>query len=192
MTPHRTTLFREWIGTGGRVNWIMLNPSTADDVFDDPTIRKCVGFSKHWGFSGLVVTNLFSFRATYPADLRAMVQVDYARAVGDNDRHLIEQAAAADLVVAAWGTHGNLAGRAHDVLCRVLPETTLYCISKTKGGFPLHPCMAKYTESTVLYRWADLCSDCPPVGYPTDRTRCSDCPRRADPNEPDSTTGGAA
>lgn len=149
---HRVTLFRKWIGTGGSINWIMLNPSTADDVFDDPTIRKCIGFSKLWGFSSLVVTNLFSFRATDPADLRAMVRVDYANAVGDNDGHLIEQATAANLVVAAWGTHGNLAGRADDVMNRVLPEVDLYCIGLTKDGFPTHPCMAKYTNAPARYR----------------------------------------
>lgn len=149
---HRVTLSRQWLGTGGCINWIMLNPSTADDVFDDPTIRKCVGFSKRWGFSRLTVTNLFSFRATDPADLRALVKVDYARAVGVNDGPLIEHAAKADLVVAAWGTHGNLAGRADDVMTRVLPEIDLFCIGLTKGGYPTHPCMAAYTDAPVRYR----------------------------------------
>jgi len=130
----------------------MLNPSTADDVFDDPTIRKCVGFSKRWGFSSLVVTNLFAFRATDPKDLRAMARVDYAKAVGDNDGPLIEHAHGADLVVAAWGVHGDLMGRARDVLWRVLPETELYCIAKTKDGYPFHPCMARYTDTPVRFR----------------------------------------
>lgn len=149
---HRLILVREWLGTGGTVNWIMLNPSTADDVFDDPTIRKCVGFSKRWGFRGMTITNLFSFRATDPADLRMLVKTDYARAVGYADGALIQYARDAELVVAAWGNHGNLAGRADDVLSRVLPETSLSCIGLTKAGMPIHPCMTAYTDKPAQFR----------------------------------------
>lgn len=149
---HRSVLRRSWIGSGGLVNWIMLNPSTATDDFDDPTIRKCVGFSKRWGFSRLVVTNLFSFRATDPRDLKALIRLDYARAVGLADSALIICASSADVVVAAWGNHGNLAGRDDDVLDRVLPEVPLRCIGLTKKGFPLHPCMAGYTEAPIDFR----------------------------------------
>jgi len=149
---HRVRLTRAWLGTGGKCNWIMLNPSTADDVSDDPTIRKCIGFSKRWGFSRLTVTNLFSFRATDPRDLRALVKVDYARAVGLNDGVLIEEATTSDLVIAAWGTNGGLAGRAEDVMSRVLPEIPLFCIGLTKNGFPLHPCMAAYTDSPLRFQ----------------------------------------
>jgi hypothetical protein len=52
MSNHRYVLRREWNqNVRGILNWIMLNPSTADDHFDDPTIRRCVGFAKRWGFS---------------------------------------------------------------------------------------------------------------------------------------------
>lgn len=150
---HRLVLTRQWIGTGGTINWIMLNPSMADDVFDDPTIRRCVGFSKRWGFSGLVVTNLFTFRATDPRDLKTCAISDWSRAVGLADGALIEHAKASDLVVAAWGIHGNLGGRADDVRFRVLPSQKFHCIGKTKLGFPLHPVMAGYTEAPQEYEW---------------------------------------
>ena len=150
---HRLLLTREWIGTGGTVNWVMLNPSTADDIFDDPTIRKCIGFSKRWGFSRLVVTNLFTFRATDPKDLKTCAVNDWARAVGLADGALIEQASKADLVVAAWGNHGNFHGRAEDVRFRVLPEQKWYCIGLTNKGMPLHPVMAGYTAEPLVYRW---------------------------------------
>lgn len=149
---HRLELSRSWIGTGGTVNWIMLNPSTADDVFDDPTIRKCIGFSKRWGFSRLSVTNLFSFRATDPRDMKECARCDWVRAVGLADGALIQHASTADLVVAAWGIHGNFHGRADDVLNRVLPETQLFCIGKTKAGFPIHPVMAAYTSAPERFR----------------------------------------
>ena len=149
---HRLFLSRDWLGNGGTINWIMLNPSTADDIFDDPTIRKCRGFSKRWGFSHLTVTNLFTFRATSPIDLKTMARIDWARAVGYADGALIENAAKADLVLAAWGVHGNFMGRADDVLLRVLPSVRLHCIGKTKDGFPLHPVMAAYTTEPDIFR----------------------------------------
>ncbi len=149
---HRYTLRRSWLCGSGIVNFIMLNPSTADDVFDDPTIRKCIGFSKRWGFSGLVVTNLFAFRATNPADLREIAKLDYARAVGVNDGHLIAEADNAAAVVCAWGDHGTLYGRDEDVMRRVLPEVSLGCIGRTKGGNPLHPCRAPYTLAPEMFR----------------------------------------
>ncbi len=149
---HRTMLRREWIGSGGIVNWIMLNPSTADDHFDDPTIRKCRGFASRWGYRAMVVTNLFTFRATDPAELKAMVKLDYSRAVGVADGPLIKASREASLVVAAWGIHGNTAGRAEDVLNRVLPEVQMFCIGRTKANFPLHPVMARYTDWPLPFR----------------------------------------
>ena len=150
---HRLVLNRQWIGVGGTINWIMLNPSTADDIFDDPTIRKCIGFSKRWGFSRLVVTNLFTFRATDPRDMKSCAVTDWARAVGLADGALIKYAKESDLVVAAWGIHGNFHGRADDVRFRVLPDQKLHCIGRTTQGFPLHPVMAGYTESPQPYEW---------------------------------------
>lgn len=67
---YRYWLERSWEETGkGFVNWIMLNPSTADAEIDDQTIRKCIGFSKLWGYDGMHVVNLFAFRATDPESL---------------------------------------------------------------------------------------------------------------------------
>ncbi len=158
MKSYRLALSRKWLTGSGTVNWIMLNPSTADENQDDPTIRKCRGFSQRWGFSEMVVTNLFSLRATKPKDLREFAKLDYASAVGEeNDGAIIECARRSDLVVAAWGTHGGLYGRDQDVICRVLPETKMWCIRKTQDGFPAHPCMAPYTENPVVFReWNQL------------------------------------
>jgi len=148
---HRYILRRSWMGSG-QVNWIMLNPSTADDVFDDPTIRKCIGFTKRWGYGSLVVTNLFAFRATEPREMKALAKLDYSRAVGyGNDQDIISAASESDLVVVAWGTHGSFLGRAQTVIKQVIPDITLYCIGLTKEGFPLHPCMAAYTDAPLIY-----------------------------------------
>src|SRR5262245_13227298 len=98
---YRYALTRTWGDPKKVVCWVMLNPSTADADQDDPTIRRCLGFSRAWGAGGLVVVNLFALRATDPDQLRIA-----ADPVGpDNDSHL-STAAFGRLVVAAWGARG--------------------------------------------------------------------------------------
>jgi len=140
------------MGSGGRVNWVMLNPSTADECFDDPTIRKCVGFSKRWGFSSLIVTNLFAFRATDPKDLHALLKVDYPRAVGGgNDEAIANAANESDMVVIAWGSNAEkkpIPSRVSEVMRMFLRPSI---IGLTKNGHPIHPCMATYTNEPMPY-----------------------------------------
>lgn len=117
---YRYTLWRDWSGLFGGdrvVNFICLNPSTATDTRDDNTIRKCIKLAKSWGFDALCVTNLFAYRATDPNEMKA-----YAEPVGPlNDEYLTDIAAGADLVIAAWGRHGQHLGRSARVL-ELLPE----------------------------------------------------------------------
>ncbi len=111
----------------------MLNPSTADAERDDPTIRRCAGFARSWGFGGMTVVNLFALRATDPARLRRARDP-----VGrDNDRH-IAAAASAGLVVVAWGVHGRLGERDRAVLA-LLSGCRPGCLGTTRGGHPRHP-----------------------------------------------------
>ncbi len=86
---YRYTLTREvdMFGNGEAAMFLMLNPSTADETEDDPTIRRCIGFARRWGYSTLHVANLFAFRATSPADLKMA-----SDPIGpDNDRHLVNR-----------------------------------------------------------------------------------------------------
>lgn len=109
-----------------------LNPSTADELNDDPTIRRCVDFAKRLGVSALCMTNAFAFRATDPD-----VMLAHPAPVGaDNDRWLEAVAAEARYVIAAWGVHGAHLGR-HEVLTEMFPNAL--CWGITKGGFPRHP-----------------------------------------------------
>lgn len=160
MANHRYTLRRSWIGNGKIVNWVMLNPSTADDVFDDPTIRKCCGFAKRWGYGGIVVTNLFAFRATDPKELHALLRAGkYDLAVGEhaadysfNDEAIANAANESDIVVVAWGANAGsplIKKRVGEVMGMFLRPS---CIGITKGGHPLHPCMAGYTGDPIIYR----------------------------------------
>lgn len=112
--------------------FIGLNPSVADEVQDDPTIRRCAAFAKAWGYGALCMSNLFAFRATDPAD---MIAADDP--VGpDNDRYLTDLASNAGVVVAAWGTNGT--HRSRDLAVRAMIPN-LHYLHKTKAGHPGHP-----------------------------------------------------
>ena len=159
MSNHRYILRRSWIGNGGVVNFIMLNPSTADEISDDATIRRCVGFAKRWGFSGLVVTNLFAYRATQPSDLCSLLATNggWREAVGeDNTAHLSREARMAHLVVCAWGDNCEMKNsNRHDLsMLSILEYRDIFCIRKTKRGNPVHPVREPYTDTPELFRSA--------------------------------------
>lgn len=133
---YRYSLWRDWSdphdADKGYVMFIGLNPSTATETEDDPTIRRCIAFAKSWGYDGLCMMNLFGFRATDPA-----VMLGEPDPVGqDNDRYLQDVAAKAGVVVAAWGTTGVHMGRA-DVVKKMIPN--LHYLRLTKAGHPGHP-----------------------------------------------------
>ena len=124
---YRYRLWRRWDGARPVVAFVMLNPSTADARRDDPTIRRCIGFAKSWGFGGVEVVNLFAYRTTDPGELRRV-----ADPVGaDNDRHIQSAIARADLVVLAWGA------RARSRRLLSLPQAR--CLGLTRAGQPRHP-----------------------------------------------------
>jgi hypothetical protein len=144
---YRYRLGRRW-GEGQACNFVMLNPSTADASLDDPTIRRCVGFAKGWGYPALVVTNLFGWRATDPKALLSAPDP-----IGpDNDRHLAEVALAAGLVVCAWGSHGTLKARGITVL-RMLDALGVapHYLAWTSGGQPRHPLYLKADLRPVAF-----------------------------------------
>jgi hypothetical protein len=142
---YRYTLSRRW-DAGPGVLWIMLNPSTADAANDDPTMRRCIGFTRAWGFSALTVVNLFALRATNPADLYR-----HPDPIGPvNDAHIVTQAQRHDLAVAAWGTHGDHQNRAAYVR-RLVDGIQLRCLGTTRGGHPRHPLYVRATQPLQGY-----------------------------------------
>lgn len=136
-----------WGGVESRmVMFIGLNPSTADETKDDPTIRRCVGFAKRWGYEGIWMTNLFAYRATDPAVMKAVTDP-----VGpENNQRLQHYYSRSSLVIAAWGAHGNHIGRARQVM-RMLHG--MHCLGRTKDGHPRHPL---YVKGNVEPRAFDL------------------------------------
>jgi hypothetical protein len=125
-----------------------LNPSTADAERDDPTIRKCVGFARTWGFGGVEVVNLFAYRATLPCEMRLA-----ADPIGPtNDSHILDVAARCRPVVAAWGTHGDFLGRSRAVLDLLATlGTHVECLGTTRSGHPRHPLYVRYDTPLVPY-----------------------------------------
>jgi hypothetical protein len=143
---YRYTLERGGWGGSGRVCWIMLNPSLADDKKDDATIKKCIGYATRWGRSRIVVVNLFAFIATNPRELKTAKDP-----VGpDNDHHIIDMVQTSDEIVVAWGDDGRLFGR--DLAVKeLLGPVRLMCLGTTKSGAPKHPGRLSY--ATPLVEW---------------------------------------
>lgn len=141
----RYELSRQWrVGTEGKfVLWCMLNPSTADGESDDPTIRKCVGFSKKWGYGALVIVNVSAYRATDPRELKKSgYQVE-----PENRAIIRESALKANLIIAAWGNHAT-SQQVWDTF-RLLRKGSdfnrpIRCLGKTKRGMPKHPLYVPY------------------------------------------------
>ncbi|MBB5188721.1 hypothetical protein HNQ57_003012 [Zhongshania antarctica] len=137
---YRFALWRIWDDSKPHVMFIGLNPSTANETEDDPTLTRCINYAKSWGFGGVCMANLFAFRATAPEDmLTACDPVGH-----ENDKWLIKLSGKAGLVVAAWGNTGCHIGRSHQVK-QLLPN--LHCLKMNKSGEPAHPL---YQKSNLL------------------------------------------
>ena len=133
---YRYALWRIWDGNKPLVMIIGLNPSTADETSNDPTITRCKSFARSWGYGGVLVANLFGFRATSPNELRV-----YHEPVGkENDFWVHEIAKEAVIKVAAWGNHGKFLNRSEKILTSL---DQLHCIQMNKSGEPAHPLYLK-------------------------------------------------
>lgn len=135
---YRYSLYRIWNTDSPVVTWIMLNPSTADADVDDPTIRRCVGFAKKWGFGGIRVVNLFALRATNPAELKT---AGMALAIGHNLGQIIALGDMDGPKIAAWGAN-PMAVNWCKLHMDLLPPN-LMCLGTTKAGAPRHPLYVK-------------------------------------------------
>jgi hypothetical protein len=140
---YRYHLERVWNAHSPRLLWVMLNPSTADQTDDDPTIRRCIGFARREGYGGIEVVNLFGLRATYPADIWG-----HPDPVGpENDRYLRETFAQLPLAVCAWGAVGGAFGILTEKWTRdktvwrmlMAANVSAYCLGVTGAGHPKHP-----------------------------------------------------
>ena len=124
--------------------FIGLNPSTADETVDDPTIRRCIGFAKAWGYGGIYMLNAYAFRATNPKDMKAA-----ADPIGPgNDEAFGYYRSKVGLIVAAWGAHCD-PERARKV-CQAVGRP-VECLGLTAAGAPKHPLYLKATTPRQRY-----------------------------------------
>ncbi|MBR9863454.1 MAG: DUF1643 domain-containing protein [Rhodobacteraceae bacterium] len=144
----RYTLTRKWSDKGGHVLFVMLNPSTATEVQNDPTVERCERRARALGFGGFTVCNIFAFRATDPRDMRAALDP-----VGpENDTAILAAAKTADRIVCAWGTHGAHLGRG-PLMEQILrsQDKPLYHLGLSKAGHPKHPLYIAYTTQPEIW-----------------------------------------
>lgn len=143
----RYLLWRRW-GEGPLANFLMLNPSTADEVKLDPSCNRARVYAERWGYGALIVTNLFGWRATDPDDMKAATDP-----VGrGNDAAIVAAARAAGVVVCAWGNHGVYRRRSAYVLDSLRKARVgLHVLRVNGGGEPAHPL---YLPGTLVpQRW---------------------------------------
>lgn len=164
---HRFTLWREarfgWRGVRDPagtnaidifdhrfVQFVGLNPSTADEVADDNTIRRCVGFAREWGFKAFCMTNIFSVRSTDPAGILEFPGDPIGT---DNDMWIMRVADAAERIVAGWGNHGVIQNRGNEVALMLEEEheAKLFCFGLTKEHQPKHPLYIKGAAQLIPF-----------------------------------------
>ncbi len=144
---YRYTLLRIWDASKPMLRFVMLNPSTADGKTDDPTIRKCIGFARRLGYGGILVLNVFAFRARDP---KRLIEADeFGDIVGpENDQWFMRDLFQANVIVGwgAWGSRRELAAgfqHAREVIKAAKP-VGVFCLGRTSDGQPRHPLMLSY------------------------------------------------
>ncbi len=149
---YRYALTREW-DDGPRLLYVMLNPSTADERRNDPTIERCERRARALGCGAMRIANIFAFRATDPKVLKKAMDP-----VGpENDRFLSEAVAWADHVLCAWGAHGIFLNRGPDVEAALREqEKALWHLGTTAAGAPRHPLYVGYAVQPVKWRCSSV------------------------------------
>jgi hypothetical protein len=130
------------------VQFIGLNPSTADETHNDPTVRRCMDFAKRWGYSAMCMTNIFAWRDTDPLKMKAAGDpIGY-----ENDDWLVRVAKGAHIRVACWGNDGAHLGRGVQV-GRMIPHD-LHCLGTNADGSPKHPLyLSKLHKPQPFNKW---------------------------------------
>jgi hypothetical protein len=132
----RYLLWRRWDEAKPAANFLMLNPSTADEVKLDPSCTRARNYAEKWGYGALVVTNIFAWRATDPEEMKA-VRDPVGRG---NDAAILRAARECAIVVCAWGNHGAHLGRADEIVAFLLSRNVkLNYLRRNGAGHPAHP-----------------------------------------------------
>lgn len=145
----RYSLTRQWQESGRKALFIMLNPSTATEVQNDPTVERCERRARALGFGAFAVTNIFAYRATNPLLMRAQTDP-----VGpQNDQAIFDGVMWADQIICAWGSHGGHMRRGQRVEQFVRAQAKpLFHLGLTQSGQPKHPLYIGYAVQPVVWQ----------------------------------------
>lgn len=145
---YRYALTRVWDADGDKILFVMLNPSTATEVQNDPTVERCERRARALGFGAFRVTNIFAWRDTDPKKMRAA-----AEPIGPhNDAAILGGCAWADMIVAAWGAHGQHLDRGRQVGALLKGcGKPIYHLGLTKAGDPRHPLYLPYSQQPEVW-----------------------------------------
>lgn len=144
---YRYWLLRQWNERRPSLTWIMHNPSTADQANDDPTIRRCISFAKMWNFGGIVVVNLFAYRATDPKKL--LKALDPIGPVCDKS---IRQWTRNAMVICAWGIPCLMPRNREVYAMLVNGNSAIFCLGLTRDGHPKHPLYIPKKQEPMDFR----------------------------------------
>ena len=136
----RYLLWRRWDEEKPVANFLMLNPSTADENQLDPSCNRARDFAERWGYGTLIVTNLFAWRATDPE----MMKAAHDPVGRSNNQAILRTARQSAIVVCAWGNHGSHLDRAATVVANLRGAgVPLHLLKMTGQGQPNHPLYLK-------------------------------------------------
>jgi hypothetical protein len=161
---YRYLLWRQWDNCKPSITFIGLNPSTADETENDPTIRRLISFAKGWGFGRMYMLNIFAYRATDPKNLKEAPNPTGELILGNpnrqiNDDYIFEYVdqLAVEKVVACWGNHGEFLNRGQEVRAVVNSSPNVrrvggaHVFKITKQGQPSHPLYLPADSQTVKW-----------------------------------------
>lgn len=146
---YRYGLSRVWNTDTPPLLFIMLNPSTADEHRNDPTVARCETRARSMGYGGVMIANIFAFRATRPQDLK----LADAPVGALNDAVLTHWTRQAGMTIAAWGVHGGHQNQAPKVAQTL--DGPLYHLGLTKDGHPRHPLYVSFATQPAEWRPED-------------------------------------
>ncbi len=154
--PYTYRMWRIWDRALPMVCWVLLNPSTVDETDGDTALTKVMRVSRTWGYGGVVVVNLFAYRATDPSELITTSEGGVDVVGVYNDQHImVAMHMCPELTLAAWGPHGSLRGRAAHVMkfCRraLGGERVLHSFDVNADGTPTHPLYLLDTSTPIPY-----------------------------------------
>jgi hypothetical protein len=145
---YRYTLWRVWNEDKPLLGFCMLNPSTANEEVNDPTVARCQRRAELWSYGGVIVTNIFALRSTDPSALKTVIDP-----VGPmNDVRMIGALQQCETIICGWGKHGSLNGRGNEVLESLIAffgNNRVRALRINKDGSPAHPLYIGYDVQPI-------------------------------------------